>query len=48
MQLATGEELVLKYVNVTSIAVDGIDTVALSAIKNNELPSFLCYGAINP
>lgn len=48
MQLATGQELVLKYVNVTSIAVDGVDTVALSAIKNNELPSFLCYGAINP
>lgn len=48
MQLTTGQELVLKYVNIISIATDGRDTIALNAIKNNELPSFLCYGAINP
>lgn len=37
-----------KYITVESFAEDGNTQIALRAIKNNELPSFLCYGAINP
>ena len=40
--------LPMKYVSITSIANDWKDSISLNAIKNNELPSFLCYGAINP
>jgi hypothetical protein len=47
LQLANANELTMKYVNVTSIGEDGDNTISLNAIKNNELPSFLCYGAIN-
>ncbi len=48
LQLANNNELPMKYVNVVSVAEDGTNTISLNAIKNNELPSFLCYWAINP
>lgn len=48
MQLWWWWELPMKYVNVLSIAQDANNTISLNAIKNNELPSFLCYWAINP
>jgi hypothetical protein len=48
MELGWWWELPMKFVNVLSIAQDGNNTIALNAIKNNELPSFLCYWAINP
>lgn len=41
-------ELVMKYINIISIGTDWKNTIALSAIKSNEIPSYLCYGAINP
>lgn len=41
-------ELPMKYVNIVSIGEDGDNTISLNAVKNNELPSFLCYWAINP
>ena len=47
--LFSGDHLLpMKYATVTSIWVDGKNTIALNAIKNNEIPSFLCYGTINP
>jgi len=48
LELANSNELTMKFVNVVSIWEDGNNTISLNAIKNNELPSFLCYGAINP
>lgn len=48
MELIWWWELPMKYVNVLSIAQDSNNTISLNAIKNNELPSFLCYWAINP
>lgn len=48
LELANSNELVMKYVNVVSIGEDGDNTISLNAVKNNELPSFVCYGAINP
>lgn len=48
LELANNNELPMKYVSVVSIGEDGDNTISLNAIKNNELPSFLCYGAINP
>lgn len=48
LELANQNEIVMKYVNIVSIGEDGDNTIALNAVKNNELPSFLCYWAINP
>lgn len=48
MELVWWWELPMKFVNVLSIAQDSNNTISLNAIKNNELPSFLCYWAINP
>ena len=48
LQSANNNQLAMKYVTVVSIWEDGNNTISLNAVKNNELPSFLCYGAINP
>lgn len=48
LEVAWGNELPMKYISIVTIAEDWDNTIALNAIKNNELPSFLCYWAINP
>lgn len=47
LETAVGD-LVKNYVTIQSIGSNGIDNVSFGAVKAYQLPSFLCYGTINP